>query len=64
MRDHLRKTQVKATLNYLILNTSYMIPVNLVRILIILKMMMIKTCKEPKFFINMIDKIIMNKTIV
>jgi DNA-directed RNA polymerase beta' subunit len=33
MRDHLRETQMKATLNYLNLNTNYMFPVNLNRII-------------------------------
>jgi DNA-directed RNA polymerase II subunit RPB1 len=32
MRDNLRSTQVKGTLNYLTLVTSYMLPVNLYRI--------------------------------
>jgi DNA-directed RNA polymerase beta' subunit len=33
MRDDLRNTQVKATINYLALNTNYMLPVNINRII-------------------------------
>jgi DNA-directed RNA polymerase beta' subunit len=33
MRNHLRETQIKATMNYLNLNTNYMFPVNLNRII-------------------------------
>jgi DNA-directed RNA polymerase beta' subunit len=33
MRDHLRQTQIKASVNYLALNISYMLPVNINRII-------------------------------
>ena len=32
MRDHLRQTQIKATVSYKVLNNSYMLPINLNRI--------------------------------
>ena len=32
-RDHIRQTQVKATSNYITLNTVYMLPVNIMRII-------------------------------
>jgi DNA-directed RNA polymerase beta' subunit len=60
MRNHLRKTQIKATLNYLTLNTSYMIPVNLVRIINNFRYEddNKNPCMEPKFIIDMINNIV------
>ncbi len=61
IRDNLRKTQVKTTLNYLTLSISYMLPVNLYRIIDnfrndeILKGIV---CSDAKFIMDMIQEIL------
>ncbi len=61
IRDNLRKTQIKTTMNYLTLSTSYMLPVNLNRILDNFRNgdNSNKTvCTEPKFIIDLIKEIL------
>ena len=61
IRDNLRKTQVKATLNSLTLSISYMLPVNLYRIIDNFRndeTMQGKVCAEPKFIMGMIREIL------
>ena len=61
MRDHLRQTQMKATLNYLALNTNYMLPVNINRIIDNTKNSSNKehVLNEPDYIIKMIDNILL-----
>lgn len=57
MRDKLRITQTKATLNYLTLTTTYFLPVNLNRILDSYKnddSLKGNVCMEPRYIIDMI----------
>lgn len=61
IRDKLRKTQTKTTLNYLTLTTSYFLPVNLNRIIDGYKNNGNKKndiCIEPKYILDMIDEIL------
>jgi DNA-directed RNA polymerase II subunit RPB1 len=61
MRDKLRKTQVKATLNYLTLSNSYMLPVNLYRIVDNFRndeSLKGTVCYEPKYILDMIEEIL------
>lgn len=67
MRDKLRKTQIKATGNYIILANNYMIPVNLVRIIDDAKTNPDndnKLCNDPKYIIDMIEDILANKNTI
>ena len=61
MRDHLRQTQMKATLNYLSLNTNYMLPVNINRIIDNTKNSGAKepVLNEPDYIIKIIDNILL-----
>ena len=65
IRDNLRKTQVKTTMNYLTLSSSYMLPVNLNRILDNFRNGNDKkepnnksVCMEPKFILDLIKEIL------
>lgn len=61
IRDNLRKTQIKATLNYLTLSTSYMLPVNLYRILDNYRndeSLKGTVCSEPKYILDLIKEIL------
>lgn len=60
MRDHLRETQIKASLNYLALNTNYMLPVNINRIIDSVKSETNKegVLNEPEYIINLINSIV------
>lgn len=61
MRDNLRKTQVKATLNYLTLSNSYMLPVNLYRIVDNFRndeSLKGTVCYEPQYILDMIGEIL------
>lgn len=61
MRDHLRQTQMKATLNYLALNTNYMLPVNINRIIDNTKNSGNKDSilNEPEYIIKTIENILL-----
>ncbi len=61
MRDHLRQTQIKATLNYLALNTNYMLPVNINRIIDNTKNSGNKdsVLNEPEYIIKTIENILL-----
>lgn len=61
IRNKLRKTQIKTTLNYLTLNTSYMLPVNLYRILDNYRnneSLKGVVCSEPKYILDTIKEIL------
>ena len=61
IRDNLRKTQIKSTLNYVTINTSYMLPVNLNRIkdnIINDENLKGSVHNEPMYIINMIKEIL------
>jgi len=61
MRDNLRKTQVKGTLNYLTLSNSYMLPVNLYRIVDNFRndeTLKGIVCNEPKYIMDVIEEIL------
>lgn len=61
MRDHLRQSQMKATMNYLALNTNYMLPVNINRIVDNAKNSNNKdpVLNEPDYIIKLIDNILL-----
>ncbi len=61
MRDHLRETQLKATMNYLVLNTNYMLPVNINRIVDNAKNSENKdpVLNEPEYIIKLIENILL-----
>ena len=61
MRDHLRQSQLKATMNYLALNTNYMLPVNINRIIDNAKNSNNKdpVLNEPDYIIKLIDNILL-----
>jgi len=61
MRDHLRDSQIKATFNYLALNSNYMFPVNINRIVDSVKSETSKEAvlNEPEYIINMIEHILL-----
>ena len=61
MRDKLRETQTKTTLNYLTLTTTYFLPVNLNRILDNYRndeTLKGTVCMEPKYILDMIADIL------
>ena len=61
IRDKLRQTQTKTTLNYLTLTTTYFLPVNLNRILDSFRNndnLKGNVCMEPKYILNMIKDIL------
>jgi len=60
IRDNLRTTQVKSTLNYLTLSTSYMLPVNLYRIIDNFRndKNQKEVCMEPKYILDVIHDIL------
>lgn len=61
MRDKLRETQTKTTLNYLTQTTSYFLPVNLNRILDSFRNdsdLKGSVCMEPKYILDMIEDIL------
>ena len=61
IRDNLRKTQIKATLNYLTLSSSYMLPVNLYRVVDNFRndeTIRGTVCNEPKYILDMIKDIL------
>ena len=61
IRDNLRKTQVKATLNYLTLSTSYMLPVNLYRIVDNFRndeTLKGTVCNDAKYIMDLIQEIL------
>ena len=61
IRDNLRKTQVKTTLNYLTLSISYMLPVNLYRIIDNFRndeTLKGTVCNEPNYIMDMIHEIL------
>jgi DNA-directed RNA polymerase II subunit RPB1 len=63
IRDHIRQTQVKATINYITLNTIYMLPVNIMRIIDNIRNYQIdnkKIIDDPNYIINKINFIIDN----
>lgn len=63
-RDHLRVTQMKSTLEYKTLNASYMLPVNLYRIINNIRNDTNKkgdTNMDAKFILDLIDKILESK---
>lgn len=61
MRDHLRETQLKATLNYLALNSNYMLPVNINRIIDNTKSSGDKepVLNDPVYIIKMLENILL-----
>ena len=61
MRDNLRQSQMKATMNYLALNTNYMLPVNINRIVDNAKNSNNKdpVLNEPEYIIKLIDNILL-----
>jgi DNA-directed RNA polymerase II subunit RPB1 len=61
MRDHLRQTQLAGTMNYLSLNTNYMLPVNINRIIDNTKNSSTKepTMNDPEYIIKMIEDILL-----
>ncbi len=63
MRDHLRKSQIKATVNYITLNTTYMLPVNIMRIIDNVKNVQVNNkiiIDDPKYIFEKINFIIDN----
>lgn len=60
MRDHLRETQIRASLNYLALNSNYMFPVNINRIIDSVKSETSKepVLNEPEYIFKLIDYIL------
>jgi len=61
IRDNLRRTQLKTTLNYLTLSSSYMLPVNLYRVIDNFRNdnnIAGSVCNEPKFILDMIKEIL------
>ena len=61
VRDKLRNTQVKGTLNYLTLSTSYMLPVNLYRIVDNIRNddnLKGTVCNEPQYILDLIHDIL------
>ena len=61
MRDHLRQTQMKATIDYITLNINYMLPVNVSRIVNNVNNSKDKkdsVMKDPKFIIDLIEDIL------
>lgn len=61
IRDKLRTSQIKSTLDYITLTTTYFLPVNLNRILDSYKnddKLKGSVCMEPKYIINMIEDIL------
>ena len=62
-RDHIRQTQVKATSNYITLNTVYMLPVNIMRIIDNIRNYQIdnkKVIDDPNYIMDKINFIIDN----
>jgi len=61
MRDHLRESQIRASFNYLALNSNYMFPVNINRIVDSVKSETSKeaTLNEPEYIINLIEHILL-----
>lgn len=63
VRDHIRHTQVKATMNYITLNTIYMLPVNIMRIIDNIRNYQIdnkKVIDDPNYIMDKINFIIDN----
>ena len=63
IRDHLRKTQIKATNNLLVLCTSYMLPVNFYRIIDNIRnnnSNFEEVLQDPGYIIKMIEYILIN----
>jgi DNA-directed RNA polymerase II subunit RPB1 len=62
MRDNLRQSQIKSTMNYLALNTNYMLPVNINRIIDNAKnsgdINNKEIINEPEYIIKLIDDIL------
>jgi DNA-directed RNA polymerase beta' subunit len=61
IRDHLRYTQMKATNDYIVINTNYMLPVNIGRIIDNIKNKHSdknEVINEPKYIIDLIEDIL------
>lgn len=63
VRQHLRSTQMKASMDRIILNKRYMLPVNLKRIIINKSNELSNTqvMNDPKYIIEKIDELLLNK---
>lgn len=61
MRDHLRQSQITATMNYLALNANYMLPVNINRIVENVRNTTSKepVVSDPEYIIKMIENILL-----